>query len=77
MKAWEPPKFMTTDEENYFTGQGLRKEPAPDLLALLKQCKPWLEAYKGFLCDDDRENRFHTEELDALLSDIAKAEEAK
>ncbi len=42
--------------------------PAPDLLALLKQCKPWLEEYKFMLAPD------RPQELINLLSDIAKAE---
>jgi hypothetical protein len=54
---------------------------APDLLALLKRCKPWLELdleRRKFTDYDDLENKAYGDkaisELNALLSDIAKAE---
>lgn len=58
--------------------------PATDLLALLKQCKPWLELdleRRKFTDYDDSENKVYGDkaiaDIEALLSDIAKAEDAK
>lgn len=72
MKAWEPPRIMTTDEENYFTRPQI-DTLTPDLLALLKRCRPHLEHFESELrgrLGPDRREIF--DELDDLLADLDK-----
>ena len=77
MKAWEPPKLMTTDEENYFTRPQI-DTPTPDHLAALEAAQKERDGAQTLKVDTEavlQSWKYRAEHAEAYTAKLEKAGE--